>query len=1435
MGRARKKLTATDADDVLAGRRPARIDELFELIHAVNPTDRRVDEGERAAAYAVKARLQSVLIERFGEFLVVDAADGAAGVVGLRHRTYAKDACHAVLRELSGPAQAWVRLQRDLRLAEDTDGDATGAAEPAPRPAATAAEPSDSMPHGRADALARGEAALSEWDFEQARSLLQQALGEGPVDGADALRVQAARVLLRLLVDHLVDDAAAWALRADLGGVHDPEVRCLLALAAARSGEAAAAEKAIDGVEHERRCDVVLALAELALTTRDLAAVDRLLARVRPGSEHHGRALEVAKAAAGQRAAAVEPLERQLDAAFVAGDRAGAEELLREVRALHPQSDVARRVQAELRRAQHDDEVAQLAAWADHALRAGDPDAARAHVLRLEVLGASPPELAARVAEAMARRTAEREQAEIAALTQALGGDVSPRVVDSLWSVSDRVRALALAGVDRDEVTWLVDLGAVRGQAACAAAAAAARDLAHAECLSRDGEVDAALDLAARHEALARQSKHGAALLEHLRAEVTKRRRADALECLQAAEDALGHDPTRAADLLGRLDKGALDRELHARVQHVEQRVLSMQRMVRARQRIADTEAAGDWLAARATVRELLLEDDNTERDALLDKQFALTERIRALWVEATARGADVAREIDLLDTMRKANVQVFVTPDGEEVVFADVSGTRVLVMVLNLSAVERSRAVLLRTPDPMEHVDQHVDADSITLFGALHMLRLQLDPLEVDAWQSFASLGSAMAAPDAVLVIPGERYLWLTWDDDADDAVAVVDRQRWTKVHNAGAWDTIVPLHGSTGPVVAVGSENGNDIAFLNARGVRTFSERGRRVFHTAVLDPAARGIVVLYSEPRSAADGAGVTVLASLLTCAGEWLSSFELGVANDAVGVRQAATASTCGCVFVAASLREGGDLLLALTAEGDGFAEVWRTPFGRSASLAQDATSRHVRVLTQEDTPVRVLDRQRPQFAPPAPRLALPNGAPFHTCRWAAALADRVQAYACVWSLLDAPTAAARLADVLTRPLERDDLLALYQCAQLARLEEPVWERLARAYGSDPVVVMLAGERLTANEEYEPALNALAVLDLDTVDRPIAQHVRHIRGLCHLALGNEEDARRELQHGLQVGAHACDLDRIAQIVDALLDPIDDAPRAGDRPVYEFVRSLRRADAARARGDLAAAHRELEHRLVRDQDEPQAWARLADLYLQSSEAPDRASPRHQAHAGLGHLRQAWVLAEFVTAMERPLHWPLLLGQATWSVARIDAIEAAARAWLDGRPAPEQPRPPRARERFPAIDLPYVGAFVLTRFEGVPRAEAPGRIVADAASARVIRAHEQRLCAEARALFGLLSFSRLIGLVLDPSLPSARHYRRATEHILARVYATPETALVVTIDTMFAILTSSPRVFDSFQDFHSASVHMGCFTIVLVRQDGVALHRVGWHGAAI
>ena len=107
-----------DPDDVLSGRVTADVRTLARLIHGVNPTGRGLGAGRTAERYALKSRLQSLLILQCGEDLEVRSDPTREGVVSLRHRYLGVDAGHAILEDLDPDARSAVQFRLD------TDGDA---------------------------------------------------------------------------------------------------------------------------------------------------------------------------------------------------------------------------------------------------------------------------------------------------------------------------------------------------------------------------------------------------------------------------------------------------------------------------------------------------------------------------------------------------------------------------------------------------------------------------------------------------------------------------------------------------------------------------------------------------------------------------------------------------------------------------------------------------------------------------------------------------------------------------------------------------------------------------------------------------------------------------------------------------------------------------------------------------------------------------------------------------------------------------------------------------------------------------------------------------------------------------------------------------------------------------------------------------------------
>src|SRR5690606_19863997 len=154
--------------------------------------------------------LQSMLLRWYGDAFFAEPTE-VEGIVLLKHRHFDECACHAQVSSLDDAARAWV-----WQNLGDTPEKESRAAE-----ARADAASSDEAPRNPAVLLARAQAALAEYDYEEAERLLVGAFE------ATAGSAPASRALLELYVDVLGQDARALELEARLApsALSDPPVR----------------------------------------------------------------------------------------------------------------------------------------------------------------------------------------------------------------------------------------------------------------------------------------------------------------------------------------------------------------------------------------------------------------------------------------------------------------------------------------------------------------------------------------------------------------------------------------------------------------------------------------------------------------------------------------------------------------------------------------------------------------------------------------------------------------------------------------------------------------------------------------------------------------------------------------------------------------------------------------------------------------------------------------------------------------------------------------------------------------------------------------------------------------------------------------------------------------------------------------------------------
>lgn len=284
-------------EEYAAGQHRPSVAELMASIHMVNPTDKGLDAAEQQRRYALKALLQSRLIRDWSGHLDFEMSDDDGEVITIRHRGHQRDGAHAMLGALDADARYIVYTALHW------------SAEPASRPAPESGPDQAGAPGGM---LRRGREALAAWNYDEARACFEAAWTASPSEAS-------AYALLDLLVEHLALDADALALKVP-DSVLSSRVARLLAIAAARAGDARGASSLIRRLDAAAELDVRLVLTDLALRGNDEAALRAHRGALRDLAPTHPIQQKVDAALAAIDGARHAPLERALAEAVASGD-----------------------------------------------------------------------------------------------------------------------------------------------------------------------------------------------------------------------------------------------------------------------------------------------------------------------------------------------------------------------------------------------------------------------------------------------------------------------------------------------------------------------------------------------------------------------------------------------------------------------------------------------------------------------------------------------------------------------------------------------------------------------------------------------------------------------------------------------------------------------------------------------------------------------------------------------------------------------------------------------------------------------------------------------------------------------------------------------------------------------------------------------------------
>jgi hypothetical protein len=1297
-----------DATAVLSGRASATIAELLELIHAVNPTARGLTPSEQARRYAQKARLQSVLVRRLGDALRVERDPADPRLVSLRHGDLGRDACHAALAALDDDARAWV--QRRLDEAAQDDGETRGESGSGPAPTKTptptqadqaAAPRADADTVGDPDELLRlGTEALEAYDYEGAGKLFGRAL-ERSLGGADA-----ARWMLTLLVDHLAADQEALDLRGRLSreAAQTPEVRELLALAAARRGERTTARALLASSDGTRAPDVLAALAAAALAEADPDDAERCAQEVRRRDPAHPALQQIEGEIERAQREARRPAEEELARALAGEDLDEARRIAEAILGRWPRDGAAGRALRTItqRRATRDRE--RLVAEADEASSRGELETARARLraaLALTGHGQPHEDVARRLAWVDAEMAERAVQSRVAEVCSRFARDDLVAALSAYASLEDEPRRRVRAHVSHPALERIERL--LQGRTAVAAAVDAAIALGDALSLV-DGDPGAALAKLEAHaralEGIPEAARTGASA----RQAVAEQRRRAAEERVGAARASLDRGAAAAAlEALASIDRRDARDELREVIEALRASAQASLEHQRREESFDGLRRDGDPFATLALAQSLRASAEGPERarwQRACDELAVEIRRAMQVWLSSTAEdddGADAAPlprerpeaganlaaqgstpppapiDIDVGPSVRAHGPQEdplpWIDPTGRSMVLAECADRWVFVRMVDLVRRRVRARIVLRTPEPMGWLDAAMSREgAVRLMGdGGAVLELAPDTGDVLFWRAERDVRPSAEIVDAAALAGEGRFVWMTTRSRGPEQhvrVRVVDleRRRLARDLPEGWW--FQPVLGLSEPTVAC-AFRANVLSLHTPWG----AARGKTIaldgeVDSVVAHPSGRGLLVLVRQAEDACDGDPAL----------GWVEIDEEGRSSPtrwlpdtwAEGPHACATSLEEGLTFLALDQPERRTELVALRPMDGGLGRAWSVEVPGPVALVGDPLARRVVALLVRHERATLLP-----LGPVAP--CVPDQGPARAggARLTVFLQGcgrRGATTSPIWPLAQIYERGSEEAfiDELRHRTEAgtDDLrilLDMWDAASLVprpRLAAEIVGWLQERHPQDPHTALAVSTDLADAGRWREVRERLAGVDLAALAPERQQHGYHLLGLALLYMGDAEGAHRVLQEGSRCTEGTCELDRLIEFAAPLPEDTPSGHQAEESTTIELRRRVRAADIALHREDVEAALQAIDAEVVWASGEVQSLARLAEAHL-------RVPPRDDA----GRYHEALALARFLethraTTFRHELPFP----EAIWPAERIGDVAARAQAWLDG-----------------------------------------------------------------------------------------------------------------------------------------------------------------------
>lgn len=1260
MGRRRKKKGGRlVADDVLAGRARASVEELLQLIHQTNPTDLGLSKKETADRYATKSRLQSVLLRDHFDKVRTTPEQGG-DVIAIAHRYGAGDACHAPVSELDEDVRAKVRRYLDEEAAPSPPEEVITSSKPQELPPGDEPPPAELADLSEAELIGAGQAALESWDYDRARASFSLAV-------ARSGSAQAAKSLLELLVDHLGLDREALAVspRLSRDALRDEDVRGLLGVAAARTGDVSRAADFIEGVRTPKSAEVCVILADHSCKQGDERALNHWLktAKDRGAPQYELGRLE--SALAKLREARRTPLEEELERVWETGDleqsKHLAEELLRE----HPGSSTARRVLRDLRELDDQRRQQELLELFEEALSSGETALALNHLRGAVALGGDrAEELRQRLTELEKQERERRQEQELANVIKLVEAGALAKGLLGYTRLDNDQRARVRDEFDSPMFGWLEELDASKASTKARSSfvdGVLAFHQAHRSLA--EGQAAEAESLLGQHERVLRSLKAFKSTRATVNDALARAAVAEQQALLNRAEQDFNRGDVRQARIaLSRLNTKILPAGDFHRLAELDELLRHEEEVERLAKQVELYETNDDLLEAWRLAGQLAQLMIGAERDRWKEHQEDLGRRLRRQWRVETTNADGMHALVGFRLPLSKGIAPVWLTEDGRRVILATSRSDWLFIWVLNVESSEIEECVSLRTPKPLgDYIDTIVDGVTVWFIGSEGcMLELALEDWDIMSWRNLSEIMNEDEIIEDTCYLPGSRYLWImTHSTKGYAGCSIIDLERWRVHRSRDDVSMAFPVISNSEPLVFVEDFN-EEHATYDARGAppSDLLVPKNPAIETAVIHPSGDGLLLLNRFYDFEGDESSRLTVCSLRP---DCTTTEELLLDGSESDYDHAAVTSLeQNLSFVMFHTSNKGVALVCLSPSSSGFDITCRKPVGPETMLVQDVRSNHVIAITQDsDDSVCVarLERTLPDLPEHRRRIdgPLPDFGESLFCRGASLASSDLLKTARKTLPTLIPSRRRRwvdnyLDDHKDDPIAMAELVEVLDSLSMNEETDRLLSWFDEKYPDHPLIFLFRADKAVKGGNWEEARHLLEGIDSAELDEARGRHYHHLFGIALFSYGDIKGAHETWLEGKMLEGR-CNLDPYIDLTADLPDVPDPRTLGLDVPLVRRLRmAIRAYDEAASTGDYDAALRAIDQPWVWGAAEKQSTARLAEAYLRTSVT----SPQRE-------FRRRFALASFIRACnERAPLYPreLQLESGQWSAQKLEQL---------------------------------------------------------------------------------------------------------------------------------------------------------------------------------